>query len=151
LDVGAPVVLAPGLSCGVCDQCSRGDDHLCRYYGILGEHRDGTCADFVVVPKANVLPKPENLSFEEAAAIPLPFLTAWHMLISRANVRPGETVLVHAAGSSVSSAAIQIAVFRGARVIVTAGTDEKLARAAELGAGPASITKRTISPRKCAG
>ena len=134
MEVGAPVVLAPGLSCGVCEPCSLGDDHLCRYYGILGEHRDGTCADFVIVPKANVLPKPENLSFEEAAAIPLPFLTAWHMLVVRANVQPGETVLVHAAGSSVSTAAIQIAVFRGARVIVTAGSDEKLAHAAELGA-----------------
>jgi len=133
LQTGSPVVLAPGLSCGVCDQCSRGDDHLCRYYGILGEHRDGTCADYVIVPKANVLPKPENLSFEEGAAIPLPFLTAWHMVVVRANVQPGETVLVHAAGSSVSTAAIQIAAFRGARVIATAGSDEKLARAAELG------------------
>lgn len=143
LEPGAPVVLAPGLSCGVCDVCSRGEDHLCRYFGILGEHRDGTCADFVIVPRANVLPKPENLSFEEAAAIPLPFLTAWHMITARAKLRPGETVLVHAAGSSVSTAAIQIAAFHGARVIVTAGSDEKLARAVELGA-ESGINYRTM-------
>ena len=134
LEAGASVVLAPGLSCGVCERCLHGDDHLCRYYGILGEHRDGTCADFVVVPRANVLQKPANLSFEEAAALPLPFLTAWHMVVERARLRPGETVLVHAAGSSVSTAAIQIAALHGARIFVTAGSDEKLARALELGA-----------------
>jgi NADPH:quinone reductase-like Zn-dependent oxidoreductase len=142
LDVGAPAVLAPGLSCGHCEPCSRGDDPLCREYGILGETRDGTCADFVVVPRANVLPKPENLSFEEAAALPLPFLTAWHMLVARARLRPGETVLVHAAGSSVSTAAIQIAALFGARVLVTAGSDDKLKRAAELGA-EAGVNYRT--------
>ena len=133
IEVGSPCVLAPGLSCGVCEMCARGDDHLCRYYGILGEHRDGTCADFVVVPARNVLPKPENLSFEEAAAIPLPFLTAWHMLVERAKLRPGETVLIHAAGSGVSTAGIQIADFLGARIFATAGSDEKLNRAAEMG------------------
>jgi NADPH:quinone reductase-like Zn-dependent oxidoreductase len=134
IELGAPCALAPGLSCGRCEPCSRGEDNLCRTYGILGETRDGTCADRVVVPAANILPKPENLSFEETAAIPLPFLTAWHMLIERARLRPGETVLIHAAGSSVSTAAIQIAALHGARILVTAGTDEKLARALELGA-----------------
>jgi NADPH:quinone reductase-like Zn-dependent oxidoreductase len=88
----------------------------------------------VVVPAANVLPKPANLSFEEAAAIPLVFLTAWHMLVVRARLAPGETVLIHAAGSGVSSAGIQIAVLLGAKVLVTAGSDAKLARARELGA-----------------
>ena len=134
LEPGLACVLAPGISCGRCVSCAAGDDHLCRSYGILGEHRDGTCAEFITVPAANVLPKPESLSFEEAAAVPLVFLTAWHMVVVRAQVRPGETVLVHAAGSGVSSAAIQIADFLGARVLVTAGSGEKLDKAAELGA-----------------
>jgi len=142
VEPGTPCVLAPGLSCGTCEPCARGDDPLCRTYGILGETRDGTCADFVVVPAANVLPKPGNLSFEEAAAVALPFLTAWHMLIARARLRPGETVLIHAAGSGVSTAAIQIAALHGARILVTAGSDEKLARARELGA-EAGIHYRT--------
>lgn len=139
---GSACVLAPGVSCGLCEACARGDDNLCRTYGILGETRDGTCADFIVVPAANVLPKPESLSFEEAAAIPLPFLTAWHMLRYRANLRPGETILIHAAGSGVSTAGIQIADLLGARILVTAGSDEKLAQAAELGA-EAGINYRT--------
>jgi NADPH:quinone reductase-like Zn-dependent oxidoreductase len=134
LEPGAPCLVAPGLACNVCEACSRGDDHLCRYYGILGEHRDGTCADFIVVPVRSILPKPENLSFEEAAAIPLPFLTAWHMLMARAKLQPGETILIHAAGSGVSTAGIQIADMLGARIIVTAGSDEKLERAKEMGA-----------------
>jgi len=133
IETGSACVLAPGVSCGSCEECARGDDQLCRRYGILGEHRDGTCADFVVVPARNVIAKPANLSFEEAAAIPLVFLTAWHLLTRRANLRPGETVLVHAAGSGVSSAAIQIAVLLGARVFATAGSDAKLEKARELG------------------
>jgi NADPH:quinone reductase-like Zn-dependent oxidoreductase len=134
LEPGSECVLAPGVSCGRCEACSRGDDNLCRYYGILGENRDGTCADFIVVPGQNVLAKPGNLSFEEAAALPLPFLTAWHMLMARARLRPGETVLIHAAGSGVSTAAIQMADMVGARILVTAGSDEKLEKAKELGA-----------------
>jgi len=134
IEPGSPCVLAPGVSCGRCEACSRGTDHLCRWYGILGEHRDGTCADFIVVPARNVLPKPENLSFEEAAAFGLSFLTAWHMVFERARLRPGETVLVHAAGSGVSTAAIQMADLLGARILATAGSEEKLARARDLGA-----------------
>jgi NADPH:quinone reductase-like Zn-dependent oxidoreductase len=133
-EVGTACVLAPGLGCGACRACARGDDHLCSRYGILGESRDGTCAEFVVVPARNVLAKPESLSFEEAAAVPLTFLTAWHMLVERANLSAGETVLIHAAGSGVSTAGIQIADFLGARIIVTAGSQEKLERARELGA-----------------
>jgi NADPH:quinone reductase-like Zn-dependent oxidoreductase len=140
--VGSACVLAPGVSCGVCEACARGDDNLCRTYGILGETRDGTCADFIVVPAANVLPKPESISFEEAAAVPLPFLTAWHMLRNRARLQPGETILIHAAGSGVSTAGIQIADLLGARILVTAGSDEKLARAEEMGA-EAGINYRT--------
>lgn len=95
---------------------------------------DGGCAEFVRVPEVNCLPYPENLSFEEAAAVPLVFQTAWHMLVARAELQPGEDVLVLGAGSGVGSAAIQIAKFFGARVIATAGSEEKLAKAREIGA-----------------
>ena len=134
---GDEIVVAPGLSCGRCSLCAAGNDHLCRFYGILGESRDGGCAEYVVVPAVNILPRPKNLSAEQAAAMPLVFLTAWHMLIARAALRPGETVLVHAAGSGVGTSAIQIAKLLGARVIATAGSDDKLAKAKALGADEA--------------
>jgi len=134
IEVGLRTVLAPGVSCGRCEACADGADQLCRRYGILGEHRDGTCAEAVVVPARNILPKPPNLTFDEAAAMPLVFLTAWHMLVQRAGLGAGETVLVQAAGSGVSSAGIQIARRLGARVIATAGSEAKLARARDLGA-----------------
>ena len=131
---GAPVLVAPGLSCGACEACASGQDQFCRQYGILGETRDGGCAEAVVVPARNLLPAPRDLPAEQAAAIPLVFLTAWHMVVERARVRAGETVLVHAAGSGVSSAAIQIARLHGARVITTVGSDAKAAKARALGA-----------------
>lgn len=131
---GDEVCVAPGFSCGTCARCLAGEDNLCRGYGIFGEMRDGGCAEYAVVPAANVLPKPPEMPFEQAAAWPLAFLTAWHMLSVRAALRPGETVLVHAAGSGVGSAAVQIAKLLGARVIATAGTEAKAARARELGA-----------------
>ena len=135
IEVGQPTLLAPGLSCGRCEACSLGRDHLCPRYGILGEHRDGGYAELVTVPARNVLPLPRGLSYVEAAALPLVFLTAWNMLVGRAAIRPGEDVLVHAAGSGVSSAGIQIARLLGARrVIATASSDEKLAKAREVGA-----------------
>jgi len=95
---------------------------------------DGGCAELVRAPEVNCLPYPENLKWEEAAAIPLVFQTAWHMLITRAQLQPGEDLLILGAGSGVGSAAIQIAKFFGARVIATAGSDEKLSKAKELGA-----------------
>lgn len=134
LSEGSPVLVAPGVSCGVCARCLGGRDNLCPSYGILGEHRNGGYAEFVVVPRANILPFPENLTMEEAAAVPLVFLTAWQMIVDRAQVQPGETVLVMAAGSGVSTAAIQIARLMGASVIAAAGSDEKLAFARQLGA-----------------
>lgn len=132
--VGDEVVIAPGFGCGTCSHCAAGDDNLCRHYGIFGETRDGGCAEFVAIPDRNCLPKPGNLSFAEAAAMPLVFLTAWHMLVVRANIQPGMDVLVQAAGSGVGSAAIQIARLHGARVIATAGSAKKLEKARELGA-----------------
>jgi NADPH:quinone reductase-like Zn-dependent oxidoreductase len=131
---GDEVVLNPGVSCGRCEPCLSGRDNLCRRYGILGEHVPGGYAERVPVPAANVLPKPRRLSFEEAACVPLVFLTAWHALVARARVRAGETVLVHAAGSGVGSAAVQIAKLLGARVFATAGSDAKVAKALALGA-----------------
>ena len=134
LAVGARVLVAPGFGCGHCERCALGDDHLCRHYGILGETRDGGYASLAAVPGANVIDIPDGMSFEEAAAFPLSFLTAWHMVVVRAEVRPGDTVLVHAAASGVGSAAVQIARLLGARVIATAGSQAKLELARELGA-----------------
>ncbi|MFI5058475.1 MAG: zinc-binding dehydrogenase [Candidatus Acidiferrales bacterium] len=132
--VGQKVVLAPGVSCGKCPACVSGLDNRCRQFTNLGYMIDGGCAEFVRAPEVNCLPYPENLSFEEAAAVPLVFQTAWHMLVGRAELQPGEDVLILGAGSGVGSAAIQIAKLFGARVIATAGTDEKLQKAKQLGA-----------------
>lgn len=134
LAVGDRMAIAPGYSCGRCEACLSGRDHYCRHYGIYGESKDGTHCELMAVPAASVLPLPEALGFEEAAAVSLVFLTAWEMLMVKGRVTGGDTVLVHAAGSGVSSAAIQIAHYAGARVIATASSDEKLARARELGA-----------------
>lgn len=134
ITVGTEVVVAPGVSCGTCDACVGGRDHRCSAYGILGETRNGGCAELLAVPRENVVPKPDALSFEQAAAIGIPFLTAWHMLVDRAELSHGETVLVQAGGSGVGSAAIQIAGMWNAEVITTVGSDAKAARARELGA-----------------
>ncbi|MGB0034394.1 MAG: zinc-binding dehydrogenase [Candidatus Acidiferrales bacterium] len=134
LKVGDKVMLQPGVSCGHCEQCLAGLDNFCKQYTLFGAMVDGGCAEYVKSPVANIIAMPANLSFEEAASIPLVFLTAWHMLFTRAQMKPGETVLVLGAGSGVGSAAIQIAKVTGARVIATAGSEAKLAKAKELGA-----------------
>lgn len=131
---GEEVMVLPGVSCWSCSQCDMGNDHLCRSYGILGESRDGGLAEEIVVPERNIVAKPDRLSWEEAAALSLSMLTAWHMLVSRAQVQSGETVLVHGGASGVGSSAIQIAKYLGATVIATAGSDAKLEAAAGLGA-----------------
>lgn len=131
---GTRVFFDPGLSDGTCDLCLRGEHSLCDSWEILGEHRDGTFAQAVVVPEVNLRPIPEGMSFEEAAAFPLVFQTAWRMVVDKARVRPGETVLVLGIGGGVALAAFQIAKHAGARVIVTSGSDIKLERARELGA-----------------
>ena len=134
LGPGARVVVSPGTSCGVCERCLSGEDNLCRRYAILGEHVSGGYSRHVVVPDDSLLPYPGDLPFSQVAAVPLAFLTAWQMVVVKARVRPGQTVLVHAAGSGVSSAAIQIARLHGARVIATTGSDGKAERARALGA-----------------
>jgi NADPH:quinone reductase-like Zn-dependent oxidoreductase len=128
------VMVQPGVSCGHCVECLAGRDNMCDEYDMIGYRRDGGYAELLSVPGVNVIPKPGNLSWPEAAALPLVTLTAWHMLVTQARVEPGEDVLIHAAGSGVGSLGIQIAKLRGARVIATASSDEKLAKARELGA-----------------
>lgn len=131
---GDRVMIQPGLSCGRCEACLGGEDNLCRQYDVLGYRSPGGYAELVAVPEANVIPIPDHIDFERAAAFPLVFLTAWRMLVTKAGVRPGDEVLVLAAGSGVGQAAVQIAKLHGARVIATAGSNRKLARAREIGA-----------------
>lgn len=134
LPTGLRVLLQPGLSCGRCAECLDGCDNECARYDVLGSQSHGGYAEYVRVPIQNVVPIPDAIGFVEASAFPLTFVTAWHMLVTRANIRPGEDVLVLGGGSGVGQAAIQIALLHGARVFATAGTDEKLARSKELGA-----------------
>lgn len=131
---GDEVIISPGISCMKCIKCLDGDDNQCNEYNILGYRNNGGYAEYVAVPAVNILPKPKNLTFEEAASIPLVFLTAWHMLVNRGGIRPGDTVLVHAGGSGVGIAAIQIAKLFGAFVITTVGSEEKIEKAKQLGA-----------------
>ena len=141
--VGTRVFFDPGLSDGTCDYCARGEHSLCDRWEILGEHRDGTFAQAVVMPEVNLRPIPGRMSFEDAAAFPLVFLTAWRMVIGKARVQPGETVLILGIGGGVALAALQIAKHAGAHVFVTSGSDEKLERAKGFGADVLINHKRT--------
>jgi len=132
--VGDRVLLSPGISCGQCEQCFQGLDSACRSYTLYGLLVDGGYAEYVRAAEMNVIPIPGDLDFDEAAAVPLVFVTAWHMLFTRAALKPGEDVLVIGAGSGVGMAATQICKLVGARVIATAGADWKLEKARELGA-----------------
>jgi NADPH:quinone reductase-like Zn-dependent oxidoreductase len=135
---GTRVVLQPGLSCGTCEFCLSGERSLCVRYRILGEHLSGTFAEKIAIPRANVFPAPQRLSPEKAAAFPLAALTAWRLLVTRAALRPGESVLIHGVGGGVSTFALQIARLCGAsRVIVTSSSAAKRERALELGADEA--------------
>lgn len=140
--VGDEVVVNPGHSCMRCRDCLSGRDNLCRWYQLMGEDRSGGYAEKIVVPAINVVARPPTISVEEAAALPTTFLTAWQMLTRKAKVAPGDDVLVMAAGSGVGVAALQIARLHGARVIATASSDDKLARARQLGADE-TINHRT--------
>jgi NADPH:quinone reductase-like Zn-dependent oxidoreductase len=122
------------VACRRCDACLAGRQQFCEQLGMLGVQRAGGYAELIVVPAGSVLKIPDGLSFDAAASTQTTFATAWHCLITRAELRAGETVLVSAAGSGVGSAGLQVALRAGARVIVSAGSDEKLARARELGA-----------------
>ncbi|HEX9630915.1 MAG TPA: zinc-binding dehydrogenase [Gemmatimonadales bacterium] len=137
---GDAVLFNPGISCYRCEPCLAGEHSLCVEYRLLGEHLPGTLAEYVVVPEPNVFPIPvppaphASLSFPEAAAFSLVALTAWRMLVTRARIRPGETVLIWGVGGGVAGAALRIAKLAGAVAIVTSSSDAKLARAREMGA-----------------
>jgi len=132
--VGQRVLLAPMVSCNHCQMCTSGQQNFCREFTVLGNGVDGGNCELIAVPEVNVIPIPDTLSFDEAASVPLVFLTAWHMLVGRSQIKQGQWVLVLGAGSGVGTAAIQIAKMFHANVIATAGNDTKLARARGLGA-----------------
>lgn len=132
--VGTRVAVNPNLTCGRCEFCAQGEDSLCVRYGILGEHVLGGLAEYVAVRGDNVLPLPASVSFEAAASFVLTNMTAWRMVVTQGQVRPGQDVLVIGVGGGVSSTAVQIARLCGARVIVTSSDDAKLEKAKALGA-----------------
>ncbi|MEP9410216.1 MAG: zinc-binding dehydrogenase [Candidatus Brocadia sp.] len=131
---GDKVLIAPGVRCRKCVHCITNNDSMCNSFKIMGFQVQGGYAEFAKAHVDNIIPISDKYSFEEWAAVPLVFLTAWHMLITRGQLRPGENVLIHAAGSGIGSAAIQIAHLAGARVITTARGKEKLEKAKRLGA-----------------
>ncbi|HSE90827.1 MAG TPA: zinc-binding dehydrogenase [Candidatus Binatia bacterium] len=131
---GDAVCLYPAMGCGRCEYCLTGRDFMCIHLRVLGERLEGTYAEYVKLPAENCFPIPAGLSFEEAAAFPLVCLTLWRMLITNAQLKPGETLLIIGIGGGVASAALQVAKNIGAQVIVTSGSDQKLERAKKLGA-----------------
>ena len=134
VEPGTRVVVNPSLSCGRCRYCVAGETPLCPRYRILGEHTDGGFAEYVAVPAANVHPLPDGYAFEDAAALPISYMTAWRALVSRARVRPGEEVLVLGASGGTAIAAVQIAKLAGARVYAVTSGAESVRRVRELGA-----------------
>lgn len=134
---GQRVVVHPGIACGRCEFCQRGEGVLCTRMQLLGEHRDGTFAQWVSVPARNVFPMPVGLSFAQAAALGVNHLTAWRMLFTKARIQPWETVLIFGIGGGVSLAALQLAKQMGATVLVTSRDESKLERALAMGANHA--------------
>ena len=131
---GQRVLIAPMIFCGRCAKCVAGIQNQCREFAVPGNAVDGGNCELIAAPAANVIPIPDSLDFNQAASVPLVFVTAWHMLVGRAGIRPGQTVLVLGASSGVGIAAIQIAKLFHCRVITTAGDEAKLAKGRELGA-----------------
>ena len=131
---GEDVVIQPGTFCRNCQHCKQGRENYCLEYGILGETKNGTQAEFLVIDPANIHPKPDHLNYVEAASMPLVFMTAYQMLIKRAKLLPSETALIYGGTSGIGSAAIQISRELGAQVIATAGNDEKCEFSKEIGA-----------------
>ncbi len=134
LKKGDKVVVFPSTSCGRCEACLQGRSTQCEHRQIIGNQVNGGYAEYTAIPAENIFPLPENLSFEEAAALPLAGSTAWHMLVSKGQVNATSTVLIHGAGSGVSVYAVQLGKIFGAKVIVTTSSDEKAEKARNLGA-----------------
>ena len=134
LPVGTRVVVNPGLTCGRCVRCLSGQDNLCPAFRMVGEHTWGGQAEYLAVPAVNVVVAPAGVDDAELASLPTVFLTAWQMLVDKAQLQQGETVLVVSAGSGVGVAAVQIAKLFGARVIATASSADKLTKVRALGA-----------------
>jgi NADPH:quinone reductase-like Zn-dependent oxidoreductase len=134
VSVGDTVVINPGISDRTCEYCRDGEQSLCVRFGILGEHRPGTIAEYAVLPVANVRPIPASIPPDVAAAFSLATLTAWRMIVTRAQVQSSDDVLIWGIGGGVAIAALQICKLLGARVWVTSGSDAKLERARALGA-----------------
>ena len=134
LEVGAEVVLNPGLSCGQCEYCLRGQQSECPRFDLVGRGIPGTYAEKIVVPAANLYPKPSHLSFAQGAAVCLDHVTAWRMLMTRGDLRMGDSVLIHGIGGGAALASLQLARLLDAKVMVTSSSDEKLQKADELGA-----------------
>ena len=134
LSLGTRVLVNPGVSCGRCERCLSGRDSLCAHFRVIGEHLPGGYGEFVKIPAENLVPLPPDLSFVTAACLPGVFITTWNMIFDQAKLEPGEWILIHAGGSGVGSAAIQLARLVGANIITTAGSDEKVAKAIALGA-----------------
>jgi len=134
LKTGDRVLMNPSLTCGKCEFCQRGDVSMCIRFRLVGEHTNGTQCEQIVLPAENAIPFPDSLSFEDAASVPLVFVTAWRMLITRGRLRAGEDVLIHGAAAGVGIACIQIAKVAGARVLAVASSEEKLELCRSLGA-----------------
>ena len=134
LKPGQRVLLTPMTFCNHCPACTTGQQNFCPQFTVLGYMNDGGNAEYIAVQRVNILPIPDELTYDEAASVPLVFLTAWHMLVGRCHIKPGDTVLVLGGGSGVGSAAIQICKLFNAQVIATAGDEAKLERSRELGA-----------------
>lgn len=134
LHIGQKVLVYPAVTCGVCEFCQSGEEVLCTRMSLLGEHRDGTLSEYIRVPARNLVPMPDGWTFEEAAALGVNHLTAWRMLVSRARLQAGESVLIFGIGGGVSLAGLQLAKAMGARVFVTSTQQDKLDRALALGA-----------------
>jgi NADPH:quinone reductase-like Zn-dependent oxidoreductase len=132
--IGDKVTINPGLSCQKCEMCLSGKQVLCKQFSIKGEHEWGTFAEFFKIPEINILKLPNSFPLDQAAAAPLTFLTAFKMLISLGNAKPGDFIFIHGAGGGVSSAAIQIAKYFGAKVIATTSSQEKMEQTKKLGA-----------------
>lgn len=131
---GDRIVVDPGVACGVCEFCKLGEENLCNSWGLLGESADGGCQEYLAVDQKQVHLLSNKISFEQAACMPVAYVTAWQMLVEKAKIKNGETILIHAAGSGVSVACIQIAKLFNCQIFVTSTSEEKLQRAKALGA-----------------